>query len=398
MTYINTVGNGVASNLYSDFREFPELDAEAQAKYNQYIAMLRQISEACHESDSDEPAYRIFEAQMKALVRVIVSDAFQEAGVEIPDGMELHVTGSLAKGQATEFSDLDAYLLFRRPADAAAVKPIMRNIYFLMARINRDTNQMMMDPVELTPLKIAGTVDEVFALLQEAPFLNPDAVNRSLVSSCNLFGDEPLGRELKRRIKADPRMSRDVSMRACYRKAISEEFMPRDFTGSSSQVKGKEKCEETANIKKHLLRPIDFILMGLREELGYTSKCGDHLSAQATFRWLRAHQYLPEAEIKLMEDVFTQAMAARFEMHSAHQGEYDNVPRESVEELLVKVERLRGIFAKRLESIELAKARQAEANQRSRTSLFSFIGWRRAQSNAPREVAKSLPILTASSA
>ena len=152
------------------------------------------------------------------------------------------------------------------------------------------------------------------------------------------MGRHQLGDQLREEIKADAHFMQYANAKIFYDMAIDEFPAPK--------VNATE-----INIKSHIMRPLDFMLMGLREEFNLTCDDGSHLSAPGTFRLLREDGNLPKEQITLLEDVYNIAMILRTDQHNRHQKENDTIFKEQVEGLLKIVEELRDVFRERREAL-----------------------------------------------
>lgn len=311
--------------VYANFSEVDSLDGEEAAAYEAYLAKLQQINA---EPSDDEP-WILWERRLNAFYKEIVYDAFEAHGMSPPEGMELYLAGSLSKKQATKYSDLDSFVLFKNEADKEKSAPVFDAINNLFQRVFRDTRQLYPDPLGINPARFSGTVDDIVTSMHKGMIPDEEVFIMSILSSHPIFGDYVLGEELKSRLEADEEFHYVTKASYLYELAINE------FSGPGPGAK--------ISIKTHLLRPIDFMLMGLRKEFCLNSEDGSSLSADETFRILEHNHLLPRKSIDTMREVFHYAMKIRFEQHSQAGKESDNVKTESSElhSMLDKVEWLR---------------------------------------------------------
>ena len=122
--------------------------------------------------------------------------------------------------------------------------------------------------------------------------------------------------------------------------------------GRTYTFKGPKEGAQQVSVKSHIMRPIDFILMGLREEFNLYSEDGSHLSAPGTIRLLKEQNLIPQEDISRIESVYNQAMKTRFDMHAEHKKEHDEMPFAAAEEMLVEVEKIRTLGSQRIANIE----------------------------------------------
>lgn len=323
-----------SSNLYDDHRNEKNLNEKAKLKYDGYLKQIKQISDNC-KLDPDTPEWITWEYGLRQFYKLLIFDTFESAGIQTPEGMEVYFAGSLAKKQATEFSDLDAFVVFKNEADEALSKSVFNSLNNLCQRIFDDTRQLYPDPIGINPARLYGTVDSLFEKIKkgendDGEGIDTEPVVISILTSRPILGEFILGEELRNKIREDEQLGQIYSARKFYDKAI------RHFKGPNNTAKN-------IDIKAHLIRPIDFILMGLREEFDLYSEDGAHLSAPVTFKLLKEGEYLPLVQIELMENIYNQSMDIRFQQHRNARGESDNISQEKVRHLLDGMQKLRDI-------------------------------------------------------
>ncbi len=360
---MSTSQEQLTGTLYSDERDFPTLTPEAQRIFDKYGAMLEELSEMIKkplkmdlpEGTQSTSAWQEWEYGLRQIYKELISDAFKELNIEMPKGMEVHFSGSLAKAQATEFSDLDAFVIVENEEDIQKIKPVFDALNNLCQRIFTQTNKLYPDPIGINPSLLIGSVDSLTEKIEEGAFLNPEAIALSIISSKPILPRYALGEKLREKIHESQVLGQFCTAQALYNKAIT------DFTAPKANA-------EKISIKTHVMRPIDFILMGIRDELSLYNEDGSHLSAPGTLRLLRERAKndepsLPEEEIALIESVYNRAMAKRFQLHSEAKKEHDEMPYSEAEEMLVDVEKLRDMARRRVTALEMAAQNQAQQDQ-----------------------------------
>ncbi len=338
---------GVSDNqlggLYSDERAHPILTPSAQRKFEHYQSSLAALSLQIRLNDSDETGaptpWKTWENGLRQIYKEMIYDAFTAQGIEIPKGMEVYFASSLAKAQATEYSDLDAFVLVKDEADVAKIKPVFLALNNLCQRIFTENSQLFPDPIGINPSKLIGTPQELFGMLKDGLVPDVEATTRSILTSKPVFPGYELGEDLRAMIHAEPSFKKFVSAVKFYNMGVQDFGPPRV---------GADK----ASVKCHIMRPIDFILMGLREEFNLYSEDGSHLSAPGTLKLLRKKKLLPEAEIARIETVYNQAMEIRFNLHAEHHAEHDDLPIGELRELLTEVAKIRELGASRIDRIK----------------------------------------------
>lgn len=327
-------------DLYSDERVKPQLSPIAQKKFDDYLEKLANLSQMVRatEGSSNSSSWQVWENGLRQIYKEMIYDAFKESGVDIPKGMEVHFAGSLAKAQATEFSDLDAFVLLENEDDIQKVKPVFDSLNNLCQRIFSTTRQLYPDPIGINPSRLIGTPDELFSRLKEGMVADVEATARSILTSKPIFPSYKLGEELRSKIKLEPSFSHFCSAKKFYEMALNDFVAP-------------PKDAAQVSIKSHVMRPLDFVLMGLREEFNLYSADGAHLSVPGTIRLLREDKLIPEEDIKRIEDIYNQAMEKRFAMHAEHRKEHDELPYAEAADLLVEVEKLRKMADLRVKEV-----------------------------------------------
>ena len=287
---------------------------------------------------SNTSPWEVWERGLRQLYKQMIYDAFAEANVEIPKGMEVHFAGSLAKAQATEFSDLDAFVLVENESDLNQVKPVFDSLNNLCQRIFSTTNQLYPDPIGINPSLLIGTPDQIFHSLTEKMVADVEATTISILTSKPIFPSYKLGEQLRSKIKLESSFGHFCSTKKFYEMALKDFSAPRNGAVDVS-------------IKSHVMRPLDFILMGLRAEFNLYSADGDHLSVPGTIRLLRQDKLIPEEEITRIELIYNEAMKKRFAMHAQNKKEHDLLPYTEATDLLVHVEQLRKMAELRVKEV-----------------------------------------------
>ncbi|CZG87859.1 Uncharacterised protein [Legionella pneumophila] len=356
-------------SLYSDERDKPLLSPTAQKKFEEYQEKLANLSKMIRENDygSEESSpWQVWENGLRQLYKEMIYDAFDALGVEMPKDMEVHFAGSLAKAQATEFSDLDAFVIVKNDEDIKKVKPVFDALNNLCQRIFTASNQLYPDPIGINPSRLIGTPDDLFGMLKDGMVADVEATAMSILTSKPVLPRYELGEELRDKIKQEPSFSNMVSAKKFYNKAI------KDFTAPKEGA-------EVVSVKTHIMRPIDFMLMGLREEFNLYSEDGAHLSAPGTIRLLREKNLLPEEQIARIESVYNQAMSKRFDLHAEHKKEHDEMPYSDAKEMLDEVAKIRELGVQRVTRIEnLENAKKLWDNANSMLEKGNISGYLKA--------------------
>ncbi|MGL6028785.1 MAG: hypothetical protein ACRC0M_03260 [Legionella sp.] len=355
------------NDLYDDFRvvEQVQLSAVAQERLAKYIEQLNQLSKQIRLKDDSArnmTLWKTWEMGLREFYKALIFDAFKNLDIKPPEGMEINFAGSLAKSQATEYSDLDAFVLLKKAEDVALVQPVFAAINNVCQRIFLVQKQLYPDPVGINPSRLIGTVDSLMQQLINDELTHSEATIHSIITSRPILGHYALGEQLKQRIKTTPEFQGRYSAEAFYQKAINDFAAPRE-----DMLK--------INIKEYVMRPLDFILMGLRAEFNLEVEDGSHLSAPGTLLLLRKKQLISEADIVRLERVYNEVMSLRFALHSTAHGEQDEVARDEVEHLLQEVQTLRDFAQQRHDAIEHRAMNKEPGFFARNASVFKILGF-----------------------
>ncbi|WP_133136421.1 hypothetical protein [Legionella rowbothamii] len=335
-------GTKLLGNLYSDERDEAQLDPVAQERFNGYLEQLAALDRYVHSQDNDNvnfSAWQEWENGLRQIYKDMVFDAFNASNIKIPPKMEIHFAGSLAKAQATQYSDLDAFVIVEKEEDIELVKPVFDALNNLCQRMFTTTNQLYPDPIGINPSRLIGTPESLYEQLQNGAVVDAEATVRSLVSSKPIFPRYELGEQLCDKIRNDSELGGYCSAKKLYNLAIH------DFKAPSQNA-------SHVSVKTHIMRPLDFILMGMRTEFGLYREDGGHLSGLGTLSLLRENKLLPENDIDRIAALCNKAMAKRFELHADHRSEHDEMPYDEAQEMLAEVEWLRGVAIQRVQRLD----------------------------------------------
>ena len=332
-------------DLYSDSRFVSALPDTAINVYRGYMVQLESIARL-FDSGIQNP-WMVWNAHVRNLYVTMVIDAFEAHGVLMPEGMEIYFAGSLGKKQATEYSDLDVFVIFKDDSDKERCLPIFKALDCLFLRIFNDANQLYPDPIGINASRLSGTVDQLIETLKDGN-LQLEPVIHSIQAARPIFGDYILGSKLKNRLSTDEELYGFCTAKHYYHLAINNFIAP--------DIKAEE-----INIKLHLLRPIDFIIAGLREEFGLSSEDGHTLNTEAVLTLLDNKGCIPKEQIDLIRSVYLKAMQTRFALHHQKKCEYDLVEHESFVETLAQVERLRILMTVRMQALSEVNLSQSLA-------------------------------------
>ena len=361
----------VFDNLFSDCRyeDGMVLTQAAQERYDYYLNLLDTLKQQVQDSTPihDSSSHlELWENGLRQIYKEIIYDACKALNIPVSakqDSMEVYFTGSLGREEATAYSDMDAFVIYQNDATAQQYRPAFTAVNNLCQRIFNDRNQLYPDPAGINPEKLSGTVETLLNTLKndEQSIAREETVISIYSSSKPILGHFEMGKQLRQAIKEDPELSTFVSPSAFYDRAITHFPAPRTD-------------EKEINIKKYILRPLDFILRGLREEFDLYDNDGAVLSTAKTIDKLKGK--IEFDKIALIQRISEQTLALRFQKHAAAEREQDTSERNAqINQLLSDVDKLRQFAQTRRLPLQQAEAtpQQAARPQISaeRPSFFS---------------------------
>jgi Nucleotidyltransferase domain len=334
------VNKDIAS-LYTDYRELPTdaLEGQAKQKFDEYIQKLESIKGA----GSD------WSAQAKSLISQIILETLKSYGVD-PNDVEFYICGSLAKKQATPYSDFDCICLWKDPkgdpikqAKIEKIKQALTGMDNLFQRIFERTNQLCPDPIGISPFKCAGTPEQVLEIVQNR---TRDDVDKFVVAISTaqplLMANTDLLTELKASLKS-------VALSAMERyKAVVNHFPG-------------PKSKESVNLKLDIFRPLDAMIAALRSELLGSAEVDDNpISFKKIVEKLAAQECISYEFGDFLYSIFNDAMPLRVAAHLEAHGEQDTIylvnlspeKQRAIRSLVDKIAILRGIAEQRLQKLE----------------------------------------------
>lgn len=324
------------SLLFSDYRDTPELSGEDKNRFEGYLLRLRTIRDSL--AGKPEP-WLVWEEGLRNFYYDIVKDAFAAHELTEPEGMEIYFAGSLARRQATEFSDLDSFVLFKNENDKEKCQPVFDDVNRLFHRIFDKTNQLYPDPLGINPSRLSGTPAQIVELLQNDEVGDRDAIIHAIHGARPILDRCKLGHTLKNLLSTDNELYLLSTAKHYYAKAIEEFIAP-------------DEEMETINIKTYLLRPLDFIIAGLRQEFDLHADDGSTLNTGEVLRLLEEKHCIPQEQIDLMNGLYQSVMQTRFDLHHRSSKENDKIPKVEVEELLTQMQQLRNIIKIRKDALD----------------------------------------------
>lgn len=292
------------SSLDALGRALRENQGPAGDRYREYREDLIRIAGIIYTKDMDRA--NISTAMINFLKKAFFN-ALNDHGIDMAKiNMELCVAGSLARSEATPYSDVDCFLIFGDDVPVATKKKIQdisQQVYYVMMVLFSELNQFMMDPVGISIGKLNGTVNELVALI---PTIGMPASAISTLNAKSVFGRSDLLDALKARI------AQQFDARFYYTNAV-EEFP------------GPKLNSDTIIMKADLIRTVDFLLQGLRIQANLSAQ--DFSDPKLLLNELLRQKRISPGVYKLIQYVKEQTYIARHDWHGRHQHETEIIPR-----------------------------------------------------------------------
>lgn len=275
----------------------PSLEDEKSESSQRYQATMQIFRDVLSSKNIDETNQK-----MKNALKEILFHALNDYGIDYENlGMELYISGSLSRAAATPYSDIDCFAVFRDDMDLEEKKRVLevfKKVEAISTNIFYKLNMFSMDPVGISLARLSGTVEEISQKAQDDPIFA-----FSIESAQAIFGNETFISSIRENI------SDLTTPKACFNKAISDFSGPRDYN--------------TINIKSDILRPLDFMLTGLRLSAEYDPT--EHNNYKKIVDQLITDGHMNQATGNAIKYIYSRALSMRSLLHAKHQGEHDEV-------------------------------------------------------------------------
>lgn len=366
------VTNNDPNDVYKDSQDLitEDLNAAATKFLQQYIDEIKAATVNAEKATaSPDPSKTNPTANwqdfVKNFIRKIFYDTFENYSIQIDrtnlGNVQFYVCGSLAKQQATPYSDFDGFIICKTQADVERINTALAGMKHLLDRIFAKTHQFSPDPTGITPFRFTGTVDTLYERLAKGEV--PDAVTylRALATARPLAGASDLLDQLMTKIAGNVKLSKQDTAEALYKSAVSDDDK-NGFVGPRNK--------DSIHLKNDIFRPLDFIIMGLRKEYNLVSDDGALLTTPQTVMKLVELGKMSREVADLILSIFRDAMVLRFKNHLAAEAEADKITfsddtaDKTAEKLLAqslihRIAILRGLAAERLGLLVAGKDSQS---------------------------------------
>lgn len=345
--------------LYEDPRVTPdELLPEAARMYLQgYLDEITyRTREACRMPNPGD----IWSNYTTELIKKIIFNILHDYGLEASKlrlKFEFYVCGSIAKKQATPYSDFDGFIIWEDPKgnpekerDLMNLGLALKGMYFLLHRIFANTSQLSPDQLGITPFNYQGTVDQLFIKLAQdevadvIPFLGAIATAKPLMCE-GLFLEQ-----LQCKINERWRVKNGYSSTRLYRNLVNV------FAGPSSKQK--------IHLKNDIFRPLDLFIMALCNDFNVNYPDRGHLATPIAVRELVEQGKMAHEFADFLLSIFNDAIKIRCKAHAEAKKEQDIIifadcdpsMQTILHQLVDKIAVVRGIAAARLERLDQGHA------------------------------------------
>lgn len=366
--YTNSSVTSFAKEIFKSFssQDIPKL-------YNDEIAeeFIKTIEQRVKNLANSEVSSDIANSN-KQIFKDLIFTILEKHGFEIGAlEFEICVSGSLAKKQATLYSDLDAFIIVaeKDKDKIQQIKAAMQDLQEVTLKIFEKTNQFYLDPAGINPLQFIGTVNDLVQKVtrqDDDGVLDPFIHLNAILTAAPAAGQADLLNRLKDKILEQPMFKKykDNLARAVYfyNRVINEFPAPKEL--------------ENFHLKNHIFRPLDMFMTGFRAEYNINYDDGAHLEIDRVVKDLKTNGYINQNLADTLSNTFKIAISLRNEQHNIHRGEHDYIDI-TVSTLdpntKAKVEKL-------LDNIEIIRQEtQKRVNQLSVDHLYYW--WKKASTN-----------------
>lgn len=198
---------------------------------------------------------------LKVLLKQIIYETMSNSGIGqniindliINNQINICISGSLARNEATPFSDIDCFIILSNKIDENLrdlIKIAMKNAFNIANKLYMDINQFSMDPCGINLKKMTGTIEELIdIILGEKQDKKITAVSIiTAIAICNEHTEAYLLTNLQ-----------ELTMVQC--KEYNSNFF---FNNILHEYFGPKWNSPSFIIKEHIARPLDFLVQGLR--------------------------------------------------------------------------------------------------------------------------------------
>jgi effector protein DrrA/SidM len=141
-----------------------DLVDEAKTRFEEYIKRINVMNDATHQAEQN----RVEEWQRfsRQFLNTLFFDVLEDFGLsDIP--VQFVLCGSLAREQATPYSDVDALVIVKNQTDVEKIKEAMEGFNTLLTRIFNAKAQFFGNPAGLNMANFCGTVEDLIDIMDK---------------------------------------------------------------------------------------------------------------------------------------------------------------------------------------------------------------------------------------
>ncbi len=328
----------VFDSLLLDHQMHPtdKLPEDAKAQLAIYVDYIKNASNSIKQSSNPSQDTARW---MTELFRLMFTDMFEAYQLDRKK-ICVCISGSIAKLQATQYSDVDSFAIYATDADESRMKPYLVKMINLIQRVEEQTNQFCPDLFGMNVANCNGTIPSLIDFLNSDKCGSPSTYVNTMQSAVAVLGRRELLTELQTAMNTDKQLRKFASPNALYEAAVI------DFKGPPTAG--------IINLKRDCLRPIDFILAALRREYGFTSQDYSHVKANKTIAHLISIGAMSNEMGDLILEILSETTSLRKSMHESQNKESDDITLTAentvkIRNIIDKVAIVRGVAAKRLQ-------------------------------------------------
>jgi predicted nucleotidyltransferase len=313
-------------------------------RYRELLAGLNQIASFSNRAEIN----RALIGFLKNMIHCVFKDhQIRRLSVEVC------VAGSLARNYATPYSDIDCFMIYSddlTSQERRNLQIVAQKIFAIADKLFLKTQQFCMDPIGISISKLSGTINELLKKIEDFESDEPGPVTMSICVARSVFGDSVLLERLQERIK----VTRNLSPHMNFDLVLDEK---RGYIGPKDSKK--------LFIKRDLIRPLDFILQGMREDAKLSLQEFD--DPAKLIQVLQKQKKITPITGTMMVYLFEAIYELRRLLHDAQKREHDEIqdPPENVKKLILMVGLVRGALKSYLTTgiLEVSSANYLSSNQ-----------------------------------
>jgi len=252
--------------------------------------------------------------QLVKIIKELTNNLMKDFDIQIdPSQFEICISGSIAKGNPTNYSDIDYFVIFSDTLSEDDQKKLIA-IFHILMNIQKTVNDHIqpkcigVDVGGINPSNMIGNVDEIYGWLEDT---DDPAYWISAESAVSISGDYSKLNVLTQKLEKE-----QVTPQYCFKRLCPIEQVDPSviyFTGPHNP--------NVIDIKQNIFRPINFLLQGLRIQNGISAQ--DFHSQIKLIKELRQAEKISPVMAELIIYIFQRASQIRLRHHQNLKGEHD---------------------------------------------------------------------------